>query len=184
MMFFRKYTDEDFISGLCSDNLRSIKKWEGIIYDFFIKEAKNIRLINYSEDKFNSIYQDSIQAFMRNIVSGKYKGVSSLKTYFTKIFKNKAIDYDRQKKTLEMSVMPDELYNSLNWDGGIEELFTQDVLTSLLEQLKENCKKIITLFIDGYKDKEIAEIIGKKIEATKKNRQSCHKTYRTLGMRN
>ncbi len=180
MPFFRKYRDDEFIAGLCSGNEKTIKKWQGHCYDHFLKEARKIDMLNYSKDKFNSVYQDSIQALMRNIVSGKFKGESTLVTYFSRIFKFKSIDYDRSKKNPEISTMPEELQERLNWDGGIEVQFTKENLFELLGELKSLCQKIITLTLDGYMDKEIAVLIGKKTDATKKNRQSCFKKYREL----
>lgn len=133
-------------------------------FEYFIHEGcKKYNLVN--DDSF-SAYSDAVLSAILNIVSNRFDGHSSLKTYLFQIFSNKCIDLVRKNTTNKQQVhqtmeIP-ELMEQLpdNARTIIERLIDQQKLTAIKENLQrigDKCKEVLLLFEDGYTDKQIAE---------------------------
>ncbi len=133
-------------------------------YYYFVNEGCRKFSLTY-EDSF-SAYSDTLLSAIHNIVSGRFDGRSSLKTYLFQIFSNKCIDLIRKNatnkqqvfKTTElpdlMSRLPDGARNA------VEKMITgeqRQAVKETLEKIGDKCKELLLLFEDGYTDKEIAE---------------------------
>ncbi len=133
-------------------------------YNYFIDEGCRKYHLIY-DDSF-SAYSDALLSAIHNIVSGRFDGRSSIKTYLFQIFSNKCIDLVRKNTTNKQQVhqtmaIPD-LLGQLpdNAGNAVQKLIDRqkmDALKKQLETIGEKCKQILLLFEDGFTDREIAE---------------------------
>jgi RNA polymerase sigma-70 factor (ECF subfamily) len=135
-------------------------------YSYFINEGcKNHQLTK--EDSF-SAYSDTIFSAIHNIISDKFDGRSTLKTYLFQIFSNKCVDLLRKSttnkeqvnKSMEFSALLEQLPDGAK--NGIEKLIDDHKWLTIkmqMEKIGEKCKKILLMFEDGLKDREIAEVL-------------------------
>jgi RNA polymerase sigma factor (sigma-70 family) len=130
---------------------------------YLIKEAE--KKYGIPDEEAASIYSDTILAVIKNIISGKFEGRSSLKTYIYQIFSNKCVDLLRKKTTNKRRLEDTIPYDSLVYElpdetrNIIQKLIAKDERQQIIEKLEEignKCKELLLLFEDGYNDKEIA----------------------------
>ena len=158
--------DIEIIRGLQSNTKERTEQEKKLYrqYDYFINEGcKKFNLIY--DDSF-SAYSDAVLSAILNVVSNRFDGHSSIKTYLFQIFSNKCIDLVRKNttnkqqvhQTMEIPELLDQLPD--NARSTIEKLIEQQKLKSITEHLQmigEKCKEILLLFEDGYTDKQTAE---------------------------
>ncbi|MEL7194946.1 MAG: sigma-70 family RNA polymerase sigma factor [Bacteroidota bacterium] len=118
-----------------------------------------------NDEEAQDAYTEAFLAVVDNIVSGKFRGESSLKTYLSRIFRNKCVDQARRNATRrvewtdEFPELPDQSKDFLRDLMGKEELRG---LKLHLEALGERCRNLLMLSGQGYSPQEIAETMGFK----------------------
>jgi RNA polymerase sigma factor (sigma-70 family) len=129
-------------------------------------------LIKHGSDKYSlpeedaaSAYSDAIISVIENIVTHKFEGRSTLKSYTYQVFFNKCVDLVRKTTTNKNSVhvttaiddflvvLPDRTKSVVQQ---MIEKNQRSALYQKLEEIGEKCKQLLLLFEDGYSDKEIA----------------------------
>ena len=132
-------------------------------------------LVKHGSEKYSvtledasSAYSDSVISVIDNIVTNKFEGRSSLKSYIYQVFFNKCVDLVRKETTNKNSVhvttaiddfltlLPDRTKTV------VQQMIEKSQRSSLyqkLEEIGEKCKKLLLLFEDGYSDKEIAVLM-------------------------
>jgi RNA polymerase sigma-70 factor (ECF subfamily) len=118
--------------------------------------------------------EDVTQEIFISMVKGlkRFKGQSSLKTWLRTITNRKIADYYRKKKDREISQGNEQVMDYLdgqNDDTRFRKKHDNAILLKRsLKNLPDHYQEVILLrFVDEYKFQEIAEIIGKSLEATK-----------------
>ncbi len=157
-------------------------------YAYFIKEG--IYKFSLTQDEAFDAYSDAILQGIDNIVKGLFESRASLKTYLYKIFSNKCVDLIRKKTTNKNSIhqtasISDMLLMIADSAKSIIQQLTDktdiEVLRKKLNELGENCKKILLLFADNYNDKEIAALMEyKTADVVKTSRLRCLEKLRQL----
>ena len=161
--------DAQILEGLKADYAERSRQ-EKILYQqyyYFIDEG--CRKYNLSYDDSFSAYSDAVLSAIHNIISERFDGRSSLKTYLYQIFSNKCIDLVRKNTTNKQQVhktMPvADAMNQLpdNAKNIIEKLVTNELKAKVKKQLDaigQKCKELLLMFEDGLTDKEIAEVLS------------------------
>jgi RNA polymerase sigma factor (sigma-70 family) len=161
--------DSHILSGLKADYAER-SRHEKILYRqyyYFIEEGCRKYSLNY-DDSF-SAYSDALLSAIQNIVSDRFDGRSSIKTYLYQIFSNKCIDLVRKNTTNKQQVhktMPvADVMNQLpdNARGVVERLVTSELKANIKKQLDaigQKCKELLLMFEDGLSDKEIAQFLN------------------------
>lgn len=157
-------------------------------YAYFIEEGK--RKYSLSDDDAFTAYSDTILTTLNNIRNSIFESRSSLKTYLYKIFHHKCVDLIRKKTTNKSSIhqtapmsdmlemLGDEAKNVLQ---KLIEKNDQNLLRLRLNEMGENCRKLLLFFADGFKDKEIATLMAyKAAEVVKTTRLRCLEKLRRL----
>ena len=133
-------------------------------FSYFINEGCS-RFNLTREDSF-SVYSDAILSAIHNIVTQKFDGRSSLKTYLFQIFSNKSIDFVRKITTNKEQVhrpvgTPDLLFQLPDEArAAVEKMIDAQRLEAIKQQLLaigEKCRQVLLLFEDGLTDRQIAE---------------------------
>jgi RNA polymerase sigma-70 factor (ECF subfamily) len=150
-------------------------------YIYFIREGINKQGLP-EEDAFNA-YSDSILAVIERISNGSFQGRSSLKTYIFQIFHNKCVDLLRKNATNKNignrteSISEKLLLLSDKVRSIVQVLIDKaewSLLREKLNQLSDDCRKMLLLWADEYSDKEIAALMEyKTADVVKTSRLRC-----------
>ena len=177
-------TDAEIIDSLTGNGNDRRKAEDRLFngYSYFVKEG--IRKYSLAEEDALDVYSDTIISAIEKITTGFFEGRSSLKTYLFRIFHNKCVDRIRQLTTNKNRIhrtaaLADQLLSSLSDTAKsvVQRMVDRsdfDVLRTRLDELGENCRKMLALFADGYTDKEIAVAMDyKTAEVVKTSRLRC-----------
>lgn len=179
------------ITGLILQGGLDKRKGEEVLfagYAYFVQEGMRKHGLP-EEDAFNA-YSDSILVTIDNISHGTFQGNSSLKTYLYRIFRNKCVDLLRKNATNKNS-----MNRALSIDGQLsqfsdrsrsilQELIDKadwNLLKERLNQLSDDCRKMLLLWADNFSDREIAPAMGyKTADVVKTSRLRCLEKLRRL----
>ncbi|MEO5888880.1 MAG: sigma-70 family RNA polymerase sigma factor [Ferruginibacter sp.] len=182
--------DEELIKSLQQNNGFKRKAEEELFnrHVYFIKEGMN--KYSLSEEEAFDAYSDTVLQAIDNIAKGLFEQRASLKTYIYRIFSNKCVDLIRKKTTNKSSVhqtAPISDMLGLIADSAktiIQQLIDKtdlDILKSKMSALGENCRKLLSMFADGYNDKEITMLMEyKTADVVKTSRLRCLEKLRQL----
>lgn len=161
-------SDDDILAGLKA-GWKEREKFQTKLYNRFMHLIKmGARKYNMTEEKSASAYSDAIIAVIKNIITEKYEGRSSLQSYVYSIFFNKCIDEVRNEakhtKAMRTAQVIDNLIETLPDKTGsiISSLIKkQEWLISVekLAALGKKCYDLLLLWGRYYSDKEIAEMM-------------------------
>jgi RNA polymerase sigma factor (sigma-70 family) len=181
-MSIHNEVDAEIINGLRSSGIQRQLSEKKIFEQFFymVSVARSKHKLN--EEECFSAYSDTIISLIENIVSGRFEGRSSLKTYVHQIFMNKCVDAVRKKstnKTVYDSDMIEDLTSQLpdkarNVVQHLIDKANRIDLAKQIGQLGEKCRQLLILFEDGYSDKQIAEQMAyNSADVVKTSRLRC-----------
>lgn len=150
-------------------------------YSYFIQEGAQKH--NLSDDEAFDAYSDSLLSAIEELKKGTFEGRSSLKTWLYQIFHNKCVDLLRKKATNKNSVhLTTDISNMVPHLSDTSKSIVQklsdkadwDLLRQQINDLGENCQRLLMLAADGYSDKEIAMIMEyKTTDVVKTSRLRC-----------
>lgn len=185
-------SDEELINSLQQNNALKRKGEEELFnrHAYFIKDGMS-RYSLPEEEAFDA-YSDTILQAIDNINAGLFEKRSSLKTYLYRIFNNKCVDLIRKKTTNKSSVhqtTPVSDMLAMIADPAktvIQQIIERTDLNILKDKIKElgdNCRQLLSMFADGYNDKEIAALMEyKTADVVKTSRLRCLDKLRQLYM--
>ena len=183
-------SDGELIQNLQENNLLKRKAEDALFnrFAYFIKEG--IKKYELQEDESFDAYSDTILQSIDNIRKGHFENRSALKTYLYRIFINKCVDLLRKKTTNKNSVHHTSSVSDmllLMADPAktiVQQLIERtdrDALKNRLLELGENCRKLLTLFADGYNDKEVSVLLEyRSADVVKTSRLRCLDKLRLL----
>jgi len=182
--------DLDIINNLLHEGVDRRKAEELLFtrYAYFIEQG--MHKYSFAEDEAFDIYSDTILSAIPKIIDRSFEGRSSLKTWLFQIFHNKCVDFIRKKTTNKSSVnksvgIPEVLVQVADSAKTIlQELMDRtdkDQIRQKLNELGDNCKKILWQWAEGYSDKEIAVALDyKTADVVKTSRLRCLEKLRQL----
>jgi RNA polymerase sigma-70 factor (ECF subfamily) len=185
-----KEADRQIIGLLRQEGLDRRKGEDSLFseYAYFIRDG--IRKHRLSEDAAFDAYSDSVLVVIENISNGTFQGNSSLKSYLYKIFHNKCVDFFRKNATNKSSInrtlsVNEELYRLSDKSRGILQTLIEKAdwseLKNRMEQLGEDCRRMLLLWADSYSDREIAVVMDyKTANVVKTSRLRCLTKLRQL----
>ena len=183
-------TEQEIADGLLHGGINRTRAEEQLFrqYDYFIKEG--IRKYSLSEDESFDAYSDSILSAIQKIVNRSFEGRSSLKTWIFQIFHNKCVDLLRKKSTNKYSVhQTQEITDLLHLLSDTARTVVQqmmektdkELLGRRLQEIGEQCRKLLLFWADGYPDREIMEFMEyKSSDVVKTSRLRCMDKLRQL----
>ena len=183
-------SDEDIIRNLTAAG-KNKRKGEDDLFSRFVYFIKvGMERYKVKEDDAFDAYADTILSAIDSIRTGQFGNRSSLKTYVFKVFHNKCVDIVRKNATNKRSVnhtttidnMLSQLSDSAK--SAVQKIIEQSDFEEMkrkLSELGENCKLLLTLFSEGYADKEIAMSLDyKSAEVVKTSRLRCLEKLRKM----
>jgi RNA polymerase sigma factor (sigma-70 family) len=187
-------SDQEIIRNLKGNNLVKRKAEELLFnrYTYFIKEGMKKYSLD-REEAFNA-YCDTVLQAIDNIVNSRFEHRSTFKTYINRIFNNKCVDLIRKKTTNKSNIYDTRLISDMlemisdPAKTVIEQLIDKNAeghLKTKLDEIGENCKQLLTMFADGYNDKDIAiSMEYKSADVVKTSRLRCLDRLRQLYNKN
>src|SRR5690606_4183123 len=176
-------TDAELIAGLQSDGVQRRLTEKKFYEHFFYFTRTALRKYQLTEDECASAYSDAIMSVIDNIVSRRFEGRSSLKTYTYQIFSNKCVDAVRKKTTNKNRVNETEMIDTYMFSlpdkarTVIQQMVEKSnrlILSQKIQELGEKCKQLLLMFEDGYSDKEIAMAMEyNSVDVVKTSRLRC-----------
>jgi RNA polymerase sigma factor (sigma-70 family) len=185
-----KEADRQIIGLLRQKGLDKRKGEESLFneYAYFIRDG--MRKHRMSEEEAFDAYSDSVLVAIENISNGTFLGNSSLKSYLYKIFHNKCVDFFRKNATNKSSVnrtlsINEELFRFSDKSRSILQALIEKadwkLLRNRLEQIGDDCRKMLLFWADSYSDKEIAVVMEyKTANVVKTSRLRCLAKLRQL----
>jgi RNA polymerase sigma factor (sigma-70 family) len=176
-------TEGGLIDGLRAGGvLRRVSEKE--LYEhFFYFVIQGVRKYRLSEEECASAYSDTIINVIEGVISQRFEGRSSLKTYAYQIFMNKCVDLVRKNTTHKRMVhdtlqldplvmtLPDKARTIVQQ---LMEKSDKGLLMQKLKELGDKCRELLLLFEDGYNDREIAlQMDYQSPEVVKTTRLRC-----------
>lgn len=165
----RPATDQEIIEGLRAGGAAR-QRCEKALYQRHLEFVRlRPRKYQLSQEEARDCYTDAFLVVVDHVISGRFEGRSSLKTYFSKIFRNKCVDAFRKKTTREVNWveqfpdLPDASQDFLRELMGQEAVHT---LRAKMQQLSARCQELLLLAGQGYSPREIAERMGFKTPAS------------------
>jgi RNA polymerase sigma-70 factor (ECF subfamily) len=161
--------DAQILDGLKSTYAERTRCEKILYQQYYYFTEEGCRKYNLSFDDSFSAYSDTVYSAIRNIISERFDGRSSLKTYLYQIFSNKCIDLIRKNTTNKQQVhktMPvADAMNQLpdSTKTIMEKLITDELKANVKKQLNaigQKCKELLLMFEDGLSDREIAEVLS------------------------
>lgn len=156
-------TDEEIIAAIQAGGLQR-QRFEELLFlrhlDFVRKRPRKYALSN---EEGRDAYTDAFLVVADHIRSGKFRGESSLKTYLSRIFRNKCVDQFRKNSTVkvdwvdEFPQLADESRDFLRQLMGEEEV---GILRQWMQQLGARCRELLEYSGWGYSPTEIADKMG------------------------
>lgn len=156
-------TDAEIIEAIRSGGAQR-QRVENLLYrqhmDFVRKRPRKYAL---TSEEARDAYTDAFLVVIDHILSGKFRGDSSLKTYLSRIYRNKCVDRFRKNATVKVDwvdtfpQVADESRDFLRKLLGEEEV---GILRGYLAQLGERCKQLLEFSGLGYSPAEIAQKMG------------------------
>ena len=177
------WTDDTLVRAIQSggaDRDNALQHW-------FSQPDLKAWVVNYAANHGGSktdgvdLYHDSFLTFDRLIRAGKFRGEAALRTFFCSIAKWQWLNRQRklgrnvainEQDLLEIGQFPEE------------EMYQRErqvLFQTLLSQLGEKCKRLLTLYQLSYSMKEIAAEMGYSSDQVAMNQCSeCRKKLKTL----
>lgn len=171
----RLYTDNEIISGIRKGGSQSEVLLRYVYKKNWPMILKMIVQNNGNEEDARDIYQETIIIFYEQIKKGKLELNCKISTYLYAVSRNlwnNALKKQRAKNNYYQFVQEREEQKQ---DSHISVLLKQekaDLLYSCIEQLKEDCRKILVLSIFESKSmKEIYPLMGFQNEQIARNKK-------------
>lgn len=168
-------TDADLIKG-CRQKDRLAQKY---LYKRYYGKMLGIcmRYTNHKEEAIDVLNRAFLKVF-QNL--GKYEETGALGGWIARIVFRTAIDYVRSTvKYREVMDYNTERENSIGADA-IEQLYAEDIY-KLIQELPPTNRAVFSLYvIDGYKHREIAELLKIKLNTSKWHLAEAKKQLRVL----
>lgn len=185
-----KETDRQVIELLRQKGLDKRKGEECIFSDYAYFIQDGMRKHRLSEEEAFDAYSDSVLVVIESISNETFKGESSIKSYLYKIFHNKCVDLFRRNSTNKNSInrtqsINEELFRLSDKSRSVIQTLIEKadwkVLKERLEQLGDDCRKMLLLWADSYSDREIAVVMEyKTANVVKTSRLRCLAKLRQL----
>jgi len=167
-------TEEELIKACQREERRAQK----LLYDRFAPRMMGVcrRYVKTAEDAEDVL----IEAFFKVLTNiQQFKGSGSFEGWIRRIVVNEALMFLRKRHNFNMTV---EISN-IDIKAApkvVDELAAQDIL-DLLEQLPTGYRTIFNLYVlEGYKHREIAEMLGISINTSKSQLILAKKRLRSL----
>lgn len=173
-----KEEEKDILSAFVSGNQRETNQAIDLMYKRYFDIIEYLVLNNSGNaSDVDDLFQEVLVVFYRNVQLGKFQGNSSIQTYFYAIARNIWMTQIKKNSVLKVTSVENISDDDHPVEHEVASNFskeTEEMLTKLLSEMNEGCKKILTDFY--YKKmslddiKKSYQLASKQVAKTKKYR--------------
>lgn len=172
----KKYSNDELLQGIATSNTKVLD----YIYKENFKIVRHLIVTNNGNDEdARDIFQESLVVLFRKVREKNFKLTSSLSTFIYSIARLMWLkELNNRKERVELS---DSTINSISKELEVIEIIDRNEKLKLFrekfEELSEDCKKVLRMFLNNVPIKEITGIMGYSSDQHTKNRRfRCKKT--------
>jgi RNA polymerase sigma-70 factor (ECF subfamily) len=189
---FSNRSDNEIVKHLSESGINRRKAEDQLFSSYTYLIHTGMEKYGLREDEAFDAYSDTILSAIDTISRGLFQSRSSIKTWVFKVFNNKCVDILRKNTTNKSSVNHTaEISEGLMRLSDTSKSIIQELVERCdyeemkrkLSELGESCRSLLTLFADGYSDKEIASAMSyKSPDVAKTSRLRCLEKLRSMYM--
>ena len=177
-MFGRKTsTDQEIIEGIRKGGATK-ERYEYELYRMYADFVKKRpRKYGITDEEARDAYTDAFLIVVDHIQNGRFRGDSSIKTYLSRIFRNKCVDQARKNSTVKIDWVdefPDLADSSRDFLRKLVGEETLGEVKKYMQAIGEKCRELLLLSGSGFSPGEIAEKMGfKTAKSASSQRYKC-----------
>jgi len=165
-----RFTDQELLVGIARKDSHVLK----YLYQEYFGSARQLVLRNNgSEDDARDIFQEVLLVIFRKVKQKDFALTCTLGTYLYSISKILWLKELNRRKRRPENITNTEEY--IDPDGDVEALSEYNermlIYRKYFDQLSADCKRVLTLFMEGNSISEITRIMGYNSEQHTKNRR-------------
>lgn len=156
-------SDSDIIAAIRAGGLTRTRVENALYAEYAYMVWRRPRKYRLSDEEARDAYTEAFLAVVDHIVTERFRGESSIKTYLSRIFRNKCVDQHRKNTTNQVAwteTFPDLPDASRDFVRELVGKETLEVLKAHIARLGARCQQILLLAGQGFKPAEIAEELG------------------------
>ncbi|GAB4421708.1 MAG: hypothetical protein OHK0039_36910 [Bacteroidia bacterium] len=157
----REIRDAELIEGIRAGGTTRARTILLLYRQYLDLARRRSRRYRIDDEEAGDAYTDAVLTVVEHIAGQRYRGEASIKTYLSRIFRNKCVD--RHRKNTTVSVVWTDVFPNLADGDFLEEMMARERLATLhgyLDQVGERCKTLLLLSGQGYSPEEIAREMG------------------------
>ncbi|MEO1259002.1 MAG: sigma-70 family RNA polymerase sigma factor [Bacteroidota bacterium] len=135
-----------------------------------------------SREDVEDVFQEGVRHLIVNVRAGRFHQNSSVKTYLSSICKN--LWYTKFTREVKLKEIKNQLPPAPEGTPGPEHHLIlnekKELLNSVLDQLGNTCKKVLSLWSLGFSFKEIGEETSQSAGTVRKQKFDCMKKLTSL----
>lgn len=177
----KKNDDNNLMAGILEGGIEQERMIRQIYQTYFYYVRQAINKHKISEDEAIDAYTDAVMVLRQKIVSGSFRGESTIATFLYRIFFNKCIDAIRKNTTKRLQYEFELPIHLEDKDPGIVKLLQIkedfETLKEYMKKLSEICYQILMdAGYGGYSMEQIAKRIGfKDAQSVRSKKFTCTK---------
>lgn len=170
MKVTKKYTDDELITGIKNKNNEIVSY---VIKENIMKIKQLVRLNNGSESDAQDIFQEALIVLYRKVRNSNFQLTCSLGTYIYSVARLLWLkELNKRSKGILVNENIDYIVDK---DAEIQETIQKNERLKLFrekyEELSDDCRKILQMFLMEVPLKEITKIMGYSSEQHTRNRR-------------
>jgi RNA polymerase sigma-70 factor (ECF subfamily) len=160
---YKKYSDEELVAKLSGKRKEAEKAFAAIYHRYSSHVYSYTKSIVRDHDDTEDIFQEVFSRFYKNVEAGSE--ITNLHSYLIKISRNLCLNYKRDQKP---QVQIEDWHKTIDNDLNIEQKEMFDLVMRALDLIDDKYSEAFILKkIEGFKLKEIAEILNISLEGAK-----------------
>ena len=180
----KKYSDEEILKGIERNDITILEYF----YNNSFRSVRYMVNLNHgSEEDAKDVYQEALVVLFRKLKESNFVLTSSVVTYLYSISRIIWIR-EIQRRNARETQLSDSLDEEVYYDPKLVDLIERNDRLRLyrqkFEELSEDCKRILQMFLNNIPTKEITRLMGYRSEQHTKNRRFRCKKSLVLRIRN
>jgi RNA polymerase sigma factor (sigma-70 family) len=170
-----KYSDEELLNGLVTRNEKVLREYYTLFYPSI---RRFIVSNNGNEEDARDLFQDALLVLFQKVRGQQFELTCSLGTYLYSVSRYLWLkELGKRKKIAHRVVDPEDFVDADTDIGRLSEFNERMRLYRIhFEKLSSDCRKVLSLFMEGHTIAEITLIMGYRSEQHTRNRRYRCKT--------
>ena len=172
----KKNSSVELLRGVCRGDIHALKS----LYTESYPSIRHFVLMNSgNEDDAKDVFQETLVVLYRKLKNPDFRLTSSLGTYLYSVGRYIWLnELDNRKKNIELNDENENLFiDEIGIIDAIERNERLRLYREKFEELSEDCKRVLKMFLNGIPIKEITKTMGYSSDQHTKNRRfRCKKT--------